>query len=174
MKEIMNSESQTIRNILDKEALWMGGRLLVLHHAPEYGSTAPSVSESWVNVGQGPEESRHTEIEFVYFLLEGHMTFSIEGTISELHPGDMAFVPRGARHTNRVNGPIPARVLILTTPGWPWVKYVRAIGTPACASTMPPSDFKPVPMEYIKRLATANGFEFTGPRLPGASRSGHD
>ena len=150
----------------------MGGRLLVVHHAPADGAPEPCLTETWINVGQGPEEFRHRQIDFIYHLLEGHMTFSVAGKITEVYPGDTVFVPRGTPHTNRVNGPIRARALIMTTPGQPWVDYVRAIGTPATASALPPPEFKPVPLEYIRRLAVANGIEFTGPRLPGSSRSG--
>ncbi|HSV79638.1 MAG TPA: cupin domain-containing protein [Ramlibacter sp.] len=167
----MSFESD-IPDLAGREALWMGGRLLVVHHAPAAGATEPCVTESWLHVGQGPEEYRHRYVDFLYFLLEGHLTFNVEGRISELRPGTSLFVPRGTRHTYRVDGPTRARILIMGTPGQPWVDYVRAIGSPATAASMPPPDVRLVPMDYLKRVAVANGLEFTGPRLAGASRGG--
>lgn len=170
---MLNSTTPEIPDVMDREALWMGGRLIVIHHAPALAAPEPCVTESWLNVGQGPEECRHQYIDFMFFLLEGHMTFRVEDKMSELTAGSALLVPRGTRHTYLVNGPTRARVLIMTTPGKPWVDYVRAIATPATASTMPPADFKPVPMEYVKRVAMGNGLEFTGPRIAGASRGGN-
>ncbi|MCX6497534.1 MAG: cupin domain-containing protein [Arthrobacter sp.] len=163
-----------IPDILDLEALWMGGRLVVIHHAPGTDDPEPSVTESWLNVGQGPKEFRHHQLGFLYVLVEGHMTFSVEDEIIELHAGRSLFVPRGVRHTYRVNGPIPARVLIMTTPGRAWVDYLRAIGQPATSATLPPATFEPIPMECVQRVATANGLAFVGDRLPGSSRSGNE
>lgn len=168
-----NSEAPEIPDVMGREALWLGGRLIVVHHAPQVGASEPCVTESWLNVGQGPEECRHRYVDFLYFLLEGCMQFRVEGQMSELTAGRALLIPRGSRHTYLVNGPVRARVLIMTTPGQPWVDYVRAIGTPATASTMPPAEFKPVPMEYVRRVAMGNGLEFTGPRIAGASRGGH-
>lgn len=169
----MASNSPELSNAPAEQALWMGGRLLLVHHAPADSAPEPCVTESWIHVGQGHEEVRHRAVDFIYFLLEGSMTFDVEGKVTELTPGQSVFIPRGSRHRSRCNGPELARFLIMATPGRPWVDYVHAIGTPATARTMPPADFKPVPLEYVKRVAVANGLEFTGgPRLPGASRSG--
>jgi mannose-6-phosphate isomerase-like protein (cupin superfamily) len=170
----MTSTAPPIPDLAGREALWMGGRLIVIHHAPEAGATEPCVTESWLNAGQGPEECRHRYIDLTYYLIEGQMDFSLAGEVSPLRQGTMVFVPRGTRHTYCVTSQSGARVLVMGTPGQPWVDYVRAIGFPATAATMPPPDLKLVPMEYVKRVAAGNGLEFTGARLPGASRGGHE
>ena len=170
----MNTSIPNVALSSGQEALWMGGRFMIVHHAPNEGAPEPSLSESWINPGQGHEEVRHYRMDFMYHLLEGHMTFDVDGKILELVPGGTIFIPRGTRHTSRADGSERAHFMIVTTPGRPWIDYVRAIGTPASEAAMPPEDFKPVPMEYVRRVAVANGLEFTGgPRLPGASRSGH-
>lgn len=171
----MSSEMLNTEILPGQEALWMGGRFMIIHHAPEEGAPEPCVSESWINVGQGHEEVRHFRMDFMYHLLEGNMTFEMDGKLMTMRPGNTLFIPRGTPHKSRADGPERSRFFIMATPGRPWVDYVRAIGTPATGPTMPPADFKPVPMEYVKRVAVANGLEFTGgPRLPGASRSGHE
>ncbi len=169
----MTTSTLQIPDAPGREAIWMGGRRIVIHHAPEPGAPEPCVTESWLNPGQGPEECRHRCMDFMYFLLEGHMTFRVDDRMSELAAGSSIFIPRGTRHTYLVDPAMHARVLVMGTPGWYWVDYVRAIGFPATAPTMPPADFKPLPMEYVKRVAAGNGLEFTGPRIPGASRGGH-
>lgn len=170
----MTTDQTLIPDVMDLEALWMGGRLAVIHHAPEYGDNAPAITESWLNVGQGPKEFRHNNMGVAYYLIEGHMTFSIEGELVELQAGRALTVPAGVRHTYRVNPPLVARLLMVNTPGRPWVDYLRAIGQEATAGTLPPSTFEPIPMACVQRVATGNGLEFVGPRLPGSSRSGND
>ncbi|GAB3854303.1 hypothetical protein GCM10028801_08200 [Nocardioides maradonensis] len=152
------------------EAYWMGGRLVQVRHV-SHDPAAPSISESLLRAGQGPAMNVHHYADFTTYLLEGSMTFSIDGELSELGPGGVAHCPRGVPSTYLV-GETGARVLHVVTPGHYWINYVRALGTPATQATLPPDDFVPTPMETVHRLAQANGFEFIGGRLAGASREG--
>ncbi len=154
------------------EATWTGGRLTIIHHAPEPGSESASLLEARMSPGQGPKAFMHERSDTLYHLLEGSMTFQIDGAITALRPGGTVFVPRGVAHTYRVDGDTEARLLMVGTPGGPWADYFRAIGQPATSLTLPPADFTPLPMDAVLRAAVANGLHFVGPRLPGASRTG--
>ena len=152
------------------EAYWMGGRLIQIKHVAD-DPALPSITESLLRGGQGPEMNLHRYVDFDNYLLEGTMTYSVGGEISTVGPGDVVHVPRGVPHTYRV-GEEGARLLHVCTPGHPWVNYVRALGVPADQLTLPPESFVATPMEIVRRLAKANGLEFVGGRLPGASREG--
>lgn len=156
------------------EGLWTGGRLTIVRHAPQPGSDAASLIEAWMSPGQGPNAFLHERTDTLYHLLEGAMTFQVDGVLTELRPGDSVFAARGVAHTYRVDGDTVARLLMISTPGSPWVDYFRAIGQPATALTLPPSSFVPLPMNTVHRAADANGMRFVGTRLPGASRTGAD
>jgi quercetin dioxygenase-like cupin family protein len=152
------------------DAYWMGGRLIVIHPLAK-DPDAPSYTESVLRVGQGPEMVVHRYADFDYYVLDGMLTFSVGGVLSTVSAGGLIRVERGTPHTYLVEH-TDARVLQITTPGHFWVDYVRALGTPAVELTLPPPDFVPVPMDVVRRLATANGLEFLGGRLAGASREG--
>jgi quercetin dioxygenase-like cupin family protein len=152
------------------EAYWAGGRLIEIKHVAD-DPELPSITESLLRAGQGPAEFLHRYVTFDTYVLEGTLTVSVGGEIRELSVGDVSHVPVGVPQTYLV-GPEGARVLQVTTPGHPWVNYFRALGAPATGPTLPPSTFEAVPMEVVHRLAQANGLEFVGGRLPGASREG--
>lgn len=153
------------------EAYWMGGRLITVKYVSG-DPDKPSYTESVLRAGQGPAMTVHRYADFDHYILDGVLTFSIGGTVCPVAPGDVVHVGRGV-HSTYVVGDQGARILTITTPGHPWVNYVRALGTPAAELTLPPASFVPLPMEIVHRLAKANGLEFVGDRLPGASREGH-
>lgn len=67
--------------------------------------------------GGGPPLHIHTREEEFFYVLEGEVSFWIDGKVIVAGPGGTAFVPRGAAHCfkNRSNG--MARLLVLFTPG---------------------------------------------------------
>lgn len=155
------------------EAYWMGGRLIQIKHVSD-DPAAPSFTESVLRPGQGPEMNLHHYVAYDHYLLEGSMVITVDGHLNAtraVEAGDMWHIPVGEPHTYVV-GPEGARILHVTTPGHFWVNYVRALGQPATQLTLPPADFAAVPMETVRRLAKANGLQFVGGRLPGASREG--
>lgn len=154
------------------EAYWMGGRLIIVRHAPPPGDAGPSITESWLRGGQGPEAVCHRHADSLTYILSGDMTFQVDGKIFAAGVGEAVSTPRGTVHTYRVDSEEGARILTISTPGYAWVDYVRGIGTPAEALTLPPASFQPLDMAIVRRLAMANGFAFVGPRLPGAGREG--
>lgn len=154
------------------EAYWMGGRLIVVRFSPPGESAGPGITESWLRGGQGPETICHRHADSLTYLLSGNITYKVDDKISVLAPGDVISTPRGSAYAYRVDSDDGARILTITTPGYVWIDYVRAIGIPAAELTLPPASFQPLDMAIVRRLATANGFAFVGPRLPGAGREG--
>lgn len=64
----------------------------------------------------GPPPHRHDREDEWFFILEGVVSFLIEGKWHDARPGDFAFAPRGAVHTFKNNTAQPARMLIHTAP----------------------------------------------------------
>jgi mannose-6-phosphate isomerase-like protein (cupin superfamily) len=66
--------------------------------------------------GRRPLPHRHVNCSEAFFVLDGTVTFMVDG--KELHggPEDFLLVPRGAAHTFGNSGDAPARLLVLHAP----------------------------------------------------------
>jgi quercetin dioxygenase-like cupin family protein len=108
------------------------------------------------------EESRpplHTHAnEDEYFLvLEGEITFYIDGRVIVGRPGEAAFVPRGAAHCFKNRSTRQARVLVLFTPGD--IEGFFDFGLPI-NGTAPSED---VMLERLADFGSRFGLEVLGP-----------
>jgi mannose-6-phosphate isomerase-like protein (cupin superfamily) len=66
--------------------------------------------------GRRPPAHRHVNCSEAFFVLDGQVTFSLEGTDLSGGPGDFLLVPRGAGHTFGNGATGPARLLVLHAP----------------------------------------------------------
>jgi quercetin dioxygenase-like cupin family protein len=67
--------------------------------------------------GGGPPLHTHATEEEYFFVLEGEMSFYIDGKVIVRKAGESAFVPRGAAHCFKNCSTRESRVLVLFTPG---------------------------------------------------------
>jgi mannose-6-phosphate isomerase-like protein (cupin superfamily) len=67
--------------------------------------------------GGGPPLHTHAHEDEYFLVLEGEISFYIDGRITVGRAGDSAFVPRGAAHCFKNRSSRDARVLVLFTPG---------------------------------------------------------
>lgn len=65
----------------------------------------------------GPPLHVHRETEELFFILEGEVDFTVEGSTRRLATGGVAFVPRGVPHTFAVADGRPARWVGIFAPG---------------------------------------------------------
>lgn len=65
---------------------------------------------------ESPWHVHRTEDESFY-VLSGRMTVILGDTVHSLSAGDFAFGPRGVPHGFRIDGPEPARILLMTNGG---------------------------------------------------------
>jgi mannose-6-phosphate isomerase-like protein (cupin superfamily) len=68
------------------------------------------VAEVTGQAGDPARLHRHAQPE-AYFVLSGHGVLNIEGVESPLSPGTCAFIPGGAWHAARGEGPTPLKLL---------------------------------------------------------------
>jgi mannose-6-phosphate isomerase-like protein (cupin superfamily) len=93
------------------------GNLLAFKAVAEQTGGDFSLMERTVPAGaRMPPPHRHTNCSEAFFVLDGTITFLVDGSSLRGGPGDFLLVPRGAGHTfgNTSDGPV--RLLVLHAP----------------------------------------------------------
>jgi len=78
--------------------------------------------------GQAPPAHRHPRHVESFYVLEGEMTFTVDGRRIRAPAGSWVQVPPGSAHTFAFTGKEPARVLDLHTPSCGLGGFVRGLG----------------------------------------------
>lgn len=79
----------------------------------------------------------HIEVDEAVYGMEGELTYTIEGVKHRIRPGDRVFAPRGKVHHFVNDGPVPAKVLSVLTPGSIGPDYFRDIAAVVSAGGPP-------------------------------------
>jgi quercetin dioxygenase-like cupin family protein len=108
--------------------------------------------------GGGPPLHIHTREEEFFFVLEGEITFWLDGRVINHSTGGTAFVPRGMPHCFKNCSDRAARVLILFTPGD--IEGFFEYGKPLANGSAPSDEML---IERIAALCPAYGIELLGP-----------
>lgn len=66
--------------------------------------------------GGGPPLHYHLNEDELFMVLEGRISYFVEGRWTEMGPGGVVFAPRGSVHTFRNVGDKPCRQCTMTTP----------------------------------------------------------
>jgi quercetin dioxygenase-like cupin family protein len=66
--------------------------------------------------GRRPPAHRHVNCSEAFFVLDGQISFTLDGQDRTGGPGDFLLVPRGAAHSFGNASPEPARLLVLHAP----------------------------------------------------------
>jgi quercetin dioxygenase-like cupin family protein len=88
-----------------------------------------------------PVAHSHDGYEETIYGLEGVLTWTIEGTPTEVGPGETLFIPRGAVHHFDNTGESDARALAIVTPGILGPDFFREVGAILDAAAGGPPDF---------------------------------
>ena len=101
-----------------------------------------AIHEFVVPAGAGlPLPHSHDAYEETIYGLAGTVTFTIEGTPTEIGPGEAVCIPRGAVHSFANTGDVDATALAIVTPGilgGDYFREVAAIVDAAAAAGGPP------------------------------------
>lgn len=108
--------------------------------------------------GGGPPLHIHTREEEFFSVIEGEITFYVNGDVFTRGPGGTAFIPRGVPHCFKNRSDTPARVLVLFTPGD--IEGFFEFGVPLANGTAPPEQAL---RERLAALAPRFGLELMGP-----------
>lgn len=94
--------------------------------------------EAIVPPGGGPPPHIHHREEEAFYILEGEMTFTVNGERIVAHAGDFANMPIGSLHSFRNESQNPARMLITVAPaGLETMFFEVGIELPEGATTGP-------------------------------------
>jgi quercetin dioxygenase-like cupin family protein len=83
----------------------------------------------------------HDGYEETIYGLEGVLTWTIDGTPTEVGPGETLFIPRGAVHHFDNTGESDAKALAIVTPGILGPDFFREVGAILDAAAGGPPDF---------------------------------
>ena len=83
----------------------------------------------------------HDGYDETIYGLEGVLTWTIEGTPTDVAPGETLFIPRGAVHHFDNTGDADAKALAIVTPGILGPDYFREVAAILDASAGGPPDF---------------------------------
>ena len=149
--------------ILGPEAVeWLGVHYRTILTTADTGG-AMSITDSVSPPGSGPPRHIHHDADETFVLLTGDSEFWLEGERVTRGPGQTVFVPRGKEHTFRVVSDIPARHLVILTPG----------GFEGFFAEMAAGQFRsPEDMAEITRIAAGYDLTFTGPPLSADKEEG--
>jgi quercetin dioxygenase-like cupin family protein len=91
-----------------------------------------------------PVAHSHDGYEETVYGLEGVLTWTIEGTSTDVGPGEALFIPRGAVHRFDNTGDVDGRALAIVTPGILGPEYFRAVAEILDAAAGGPPDLAAV------------------------------
>ena len=135
----------------------MGGGIYRIVASAEETGNALFAFEATEPPGGGPPLHIHTREDEFFLVLDGDVTFYIDGQVIRRGPGGSAFVPRGAAHCFRNTSDRAARLLVLFTPGdiEGFFEYGAAV------NGAPPSE--ELMMERLIALSEPFGLQVLGP-----------
>ena len=83
----------------------------------------------------------HDAYEETIYGLEGILTWTVEGTPTDVAAGDALFIPRGAVHRFDNNSDVDAKALAIVTPGILGTDYFREVAAVLDSAAGGPPDF---------------------------------
>lgn len=66
--------------------------------------------------GVGPPPHVHRDDDELFLVIEGSITYLVNGEWTPVRPGGAVYLPRGLLHTYRNDGDAPSRHWVITTP----------------------------------------------------------
>jgi quercetin dioxygenase-like cupin family protein len=144
----------------ETDALWTLGTLVIIKLTGAETGGRLSVWEHVFPKGASPPLHSHPQDE-TFYVVEGCLTIWLGEAVSEARAGDVVCAPAGTPHTYIVESE-GARVLMISTPAG-IEDFLRAVGQPAEALTLPPSDL-PRDEEAVRAAERAAGIVVHGPR----------
>jgi mannose-6-phosphate isomerase-like protein (cupin superfamily) len=145
------------------ELLWYGDSLFEFLVPAEASGGTITVFRSLMPEGFSPPRHFHTREDEVFMVLEGDVAFDIDGSRRLAGPGTTVYMPRGVRHTFRIESPV-ARLLGIMTPGH-FEEIFRRLGVPAERRELPPRGTTPLHIPTVMAEQTRLGTQVVGPPM---------
>lgn len=147
------------------EARWYGDGLFEFLVPSEATGGKLSVFIATLPEGFSPPRHVHTREDEVFLVLEGDVTFDLDGRRLLAGPGTSVFMPRGIPHTFRIESPV-ARLLGVIAPG-AFEQLFRNLSVPALERALPSPGTVPLDIPAVMAEQSRLGTEVVGPPLAG-------
>lgn len=143
----------------DRRSLWVLGELVTCKVASGQTSGAYSLFEVTSPPGSGPPAHvQHRENE-AFYVLEGEYEFLVEDSTVRVSPGYLVHVPKGTRHRHDNVGDIPARMLVIQTPGGLHQAFFEEIGEETSGRWESQVPERPESLARTREIAAGYGIE---------------
>ena len=140
----------------------VGDKYVMLATGEQTGG-AYCLAEATVPPGGGPPPHYHTREEESFYVLEGEITFTVDGRTVIGTPGAFVQIPRNTPHAFRNASDQPARMLILCTPAG-FDKFLVEFATELPSCDTPPLPPSPKEIETLLRVAPEYGIVMLPPQ----------
>jgi quercetin dioxygenase-like cupin family protein len=109
------------------DAYWVFGELYTIKVTAAETGGALAVVETLTSPQNGPPLHMHTREDESFYIIEGRFLFTVGEQSFEVGPGGFVFAPRGIQHSYRNISALPARKIVVITPGG-FENFFREIG----------------------------------------------
>jgi quercetin dioxygenase-like cupin family protein len=143
------------------EALWSFGQLIIVKASSETTGGHVAVLDTLGPRGTGSPLHVHRREDEWFYVLDGELTFWVDGNVIDAPAGSFVYVPRDIQHTFIVASE-QARILVVAEPAG-FEAFARAAGQPAARLEIPPAPTEPPDIAGLTALAATFGIEILGP-----------
>jgi quercetin dioxygenase-like cupin family protein len=143
------------------EAFWFLGNLAMIKSTAESTGGGVAVVEHLSPHGSGSPLHVHGREDEWFYVLEGELTFWVDGQVSVAPAGSFVFGPKGVPHTFVVSSE-QARFLLVAEPAG-FERFVRQVGVPAERLEIPPEPTEPPDFEALAAAAAEYDMRIIGP-----------
>jgi len=145
------------------EARWYGDGLFEFLVPSEATAGTLSVFLATLPAGFSPPRHVHTREDEVFHVLDGDVSFDLDGRRLQAGPGTSVYMPRGIPHTFRIDSPA-ARMLGVIVPG-AFEQLFRNLSVPADERALPAPGTTPLDIPAVMAEQTRLGTTVVGPPL---------
>jgi quercetin dioxygenase-like cupin family protein len=131
-------------------SFWGPGDLYTFLVTGEESGGAYFAMEALVPQGGGPPPHIHANEDETFYVLEGRVTFRLEGETILAGPGDFVHVPRGNVHCFRNDGQTPARLVLTFTPAGIEHFFLETLQRAHDLTLDPPESVEAVAARYVE------------------------
>ncbi|HZL54161.1 MAG TPA: quercetin 2,3-dioxygenase [Solirubrobacteraceae bacterium] len=161
MSNVATSVKAAVVGPGEGDAYWFLGTLATIKASAESTGGGVAVIEHLAPQGSGSPLHVHSREDEWFYVIEGELTFWVDGRSSVAPAGSFVFGPKGLPHTFTVSSQT-ARFLLVTEPAG-FEGFIRALGEPASRLEIPAPANEPPDVEGLTRLAATFGIEVVGP-----------
>ena len=143
------------------EALWAFGCLITVKASTETSGGRVAVLEHVAARGAGSPLHVHRREDEWFYVIDGELTFWVDGQVIEAPAGTFVYGPRDIPHTFTVSSEQAHFLLVVEPAGLEGM--LRDLGEPAPTLTIPPASTEPPDMARIAQVVAEYGIEILGP-----------